>query len=118
MKSPVYGRLSAIPDEFFSRPFLISRATIALFAILTLLQLAALIILHVLTIVFRSYRSVKASSFKLNQVVFVGCYSFVFTILVFLVIDLNTLDNLSTMILCNMGWVWLLSITSTLMFGM
>ncbi len=56
-----------IPDSFPDQSMSISCALLAVFIAITLFQLTALIILHILTIKYRHDPSVKASSLKLNQ---------------------------------------------------
>ena len=106
----------SISDKFEDEIQGISKAVVVLFLTTTLLQLAVLICFHVLTIKYRFYPSVKASSFKLNIILYVGCYVLVIFLLVETVGRL-WFDVFPTSFVCNLTTVWMLPIIFTLIFG-
>ena len=106
----------SISDKFEDEILRVSKAVVVLFLTITLLQLAVLICLHVLTIKYRSYPLVKASSFKLNIILYVGCYALVIFLLVETVGRLS-FDVFPTSFVCNLTTVWMLPVIFTLIFG-
>ena len=109
-------KLVSIPDVFDSVVQGVSKELVVTFLIITLLQLAVVLVLHVLTIRYRSYPSVKASSFKLNIFLFVGCYALIILLLVETVGRL-WFDEFPTSFVCNLTTVWMLPIMFTVVFG-
>ena len=106
-----------ISDSFFDQKQSVGVTTAAIFLVLALLQLAILVLLHVLTIKYRSHPSVKASSVKLNQLLYIGCYIFILTLLLFTIRELSDFTDYTALIVCNLGWAWLLPMSFTLTFG-
>ena len=106
-----------IPDNFADQISSIPVALAVVFFIIAFIQLVILIILHVLTIKWRLQHTVKASSVKLNQLMYIGCYLFLFTLLLHTIRGLRKFDSFTTVFLCNLTWAWLLPISFTLTFG-
>ena len=88
-----------------------------IFLIIVLLQLATIIVLHVLTLTYHSYPSVKASGIKLNQFLHIGCYIFILAILLLTVQEIHQFSEYTMAVLCNLTTAWLLPISFTLTFG-
>ena len=58
-------------------PFIIKRLNTIIAVCFTFIEIAALLLAiptHVINIVYRNFTTIKASSYRLNQFVFVGCY--------------------------------------------
>ena len=112
-----YITLEAIDSQFPNQVYRINVATCVIFLIVWFIELAGMIIVHVLTIKYRNYPSVKASSPKLTQLIFIGTYLFFFTMLIHILRNYSLFDDFTTMFFCNMTWGWLLPISFTLTFG-
>ncbi len=109
--------LDAIEGEFPDENFNIGPGVFAALFIVTVLELVVLITLHVLTIKYRFSQSVKASSPKLSQLTFIGCYLIIFTLFLYMFRSYLLLDDYTSVFLCNLTWAWLLPISFTLAFG-
>ncbi len=102
------------PDEFNER----NPKLLAAFVAITILQLVVLVIFHALTIKYRHYPSVKATSLKLNQIMYVGCYLFILTLFLYIAnIGYQVFNDPVTEIMCNLHWAWLFPFSFTLTFG-
>ena len=109
--------LDAIEGEFADEHFSIGPGVFAALLIVIVLELVVLITLHVLTIKYRFSQSVKASSPKLSQLTFIGCYLIIFTLFLYMFRRYLLFDDYSSVFLCNLTWAWLLPISFTLAFG-
>ena len=111
------GNVASISDQFGAVNLHMSNEVVGIIITIALVQLIILVTLNVLTFIYRKYPSVKASSLKLNQLIFIGCYLFVLTIIIFTVSQLVDGLPLVTKILCNITWSWLLPLSLTLSLG-
>ena len=109
--------LDAIEGEFPNKNFNIGPGVFAVLFIVTVLELVILITLHVLTIKYRFSQSVKASSPKLSQITFIGCYLLILTLFLYIFRRYLLLDDYTSVFLCNLTWAWLLPISFTLAYG-
>ena len=100
-----------LPDTFPVSYSVPNNALVALFVFIVLLELIFLIVLHTLTVFYRKHKSVKASSFILNQFAFFGCY------LYFLGLLLLALNYHAVGIICHTVWAWCFPIAFTIMIG-
>lgn len=66
-----------ISDKFVTKPVVVHPALLILALILATLLLAFTLVLQIVTIAYRNYSSVKASSVHLNHFIYLGCYLFV-----------------------------------------
>lgn len=106
-----------INDEFDNQPITVHPAVAAIMVLLLTVQLVAVIALHVLTIKYRNYRSVKASSPRINQVIFIGVYMLIAANGIYAIYKAIDLSDESVERFCQVMWPWLLSIGFTLIFG-
>ena len=83
----------------------VSGIAAAFFTLCAILTAILVISAHVLTIVYRDYKSVKASSSRLNHFVYVGCYMILFTIVVYTVTHAFELSYGAQTTLCNIT-IW------------
>ena len=90
---------------------------IAFFALLLFMWFFVLVTLHVLTVVYRNSKSVKASSPKLNHFAFIGTYLSVFGLLLFLFLQVEEHLSFAYGPICHAAWVWILPIGLTLSIG-
>ena len=103
-----------IDDEFAIRNEPARQGVATFFGIVTFIQLVVIIVLHILTIVYRDHRSVKASSPKLNHFSFVGIYLVVVGILLNVINEHPRLSDTVKAHLCQAVWCWFLPIGFTL----
>ena len=94
----------ANPDNFIDSNFPWKRldTTIAVFFII--IEIAALLLAipaHVINIVYRNYTTIKASSYRLNQFVFVGCYLVIIGALFYTLSETIKVHTTTQTVLCN-----------------
>ena len=91
----------------------------AFFTLVTLTQLVIIVSLHILSVVYRNYRSIKASNPKLHHLIFAGCYLLVFTESMYIwplkTIPSTSLEQKGAVCLVTLGW--LLPVSWTLVFA-
>ena len=73
-------------------------------------------IVHVLNIVCREAKSVKASSTRLNHFAYVGCYLVLLATMIYSIMEFSTLSLASKTVLCN-AFPWCLIVGCTLIFS-
>ena len=94
-----------LPDTFPSDNIHVSRIAAAFVNLCVILTAMLVISAHVLTIVYRDYKSVKASSSRLNHFVYVGCYMILITIVIYTVTHAFELSYGAQTSLCNIT-IW------------
>ena len=73
--------------------------------------------LHILNTVYENYKTIKASSSRLNHFAYVGCYCILLALLVYTIVEaFSTSPLIATTVLCNFI-PWLISIGFSLVFG-
>ena len=72
--------------------------------------------LHILNTVYENYKTIKASSSRLNHFAYVGCYCILLAVLIYTMVEAFSTSPLATTVLCNFI-PWLISIGSSLVFG-
>ena len=113
LKSPEF-----IDGKIEERLVAISPYLAAFVSIILLVQTALIITTHVLTVVYRKYPSIKATSPKLNHFAFIGCYIFIAGALLFTVYSgIRLLDGNVRGAFCQAIWSWLFPIGYTLLFA-
>lgn len=112
------GKPDFIDDEIEDRLIVVSPYLAAFFAIILILQSALAVILHILTFVYRKYSSIKATSPKLNHLIFLGCYLLIVGALIYSIYKgIMFLDGNIRGALCHTIWSWIFPISYTLIFG-
>ena len=71
---------------------------------------------HILNTVYENYKTIKASSSRLNHFAYVGCYCFLLALLAYTIVEAFSTSPLATTVLCNFI-PWLTSIGFSLVFG-
>ena len=90
---------------------------VAVFFILVFIVTSILVaFVHILNTVYENYKSIKASSSRLNHFAYVGCYCFLLALLVYTIVEAFSTSPLATTVLCNFI-PWLTSIGFSLVFG-
>ena len=99
----------------------VSSAIAILFLIARFIMLLFAVSIHVINIVYRTHSSIKATSPKLNHLIFIGFYSIVVYMTLYTVVEAwpHSVSNHNIMMLSSMcrALPWFLSIGSTLVFG-
>ena len=109
--------LDSIEGEFPNQFYTIDLPICVILLITIFIEFIGVIIIHALTVKYRKYQSVKASSSKLSQLTFIGMYLLLFTMFIHVLQHYFEFDKFTAVVLCNMTWGWLLPISFTLMFG-
>ena len=81
------------------------------------LELSVVIMLHILTFVYRKTKSVKATSPKLIHLAFIGSYVFITTLMLRSIIWANDFGPKIYASLCQIVWAWGLPLSFTLTLG-
>ena len=105
-----------IESDFETFELLVDPALATFSLLLTLLALVLIITAHTLSIVHRNFESVKASSYRLSQLVYIGCYVLVISIVVLSVEKVSPKTSVNKPALCTIQ-VWCLPISLTLILG-
>ena len=95
---------------------LVHPAYAAILSLITVTIIALVIVLHIISIVYREYPSIKAQSPKLNQITYVGAYMFATGTLLSILYKTIALDTVSYGNICQAIWPWLFSISFTVFF--
>ena len=90
---------------------------IAFFIVAQLVELIAVILLHIMTIVYRKSPSVKATSPKLTHLAFVGSYVFIATIMLWSMSRVTDFGPEIDAPICQVIWAWGLPLSFTLTMG-
>ena len=92
---------------------------IAFFAFLQFLWFFVTVFLHVLTVLYRNSKSVKASSPTLGHFAFAGAYLLIFGIVLLIVLEIkqHPAHVNGPLVLCHIAWAWVLPISFTLTVG-
>ena len=105
-----------IQNVFDTRRTLVHPAAAALLMLFESILLAVILVTHILTFIFRAHRAIRASSVRLTNIIYVGCYMLFGALAVYQIITVFASSELLFSISCNMfAWCW--SISYTLMFG-
>ena len=106
-----------IDDTFETVPITVLPPVAGLFMFLTTLQFLMIIATHVITIKYRKYQSIKASSPKLNHFVYAGSYGIITGALLFMVQKVLDFSEETIGNMCQAIWPWFFSIGFTLTFA-
>ena len=107
-----------IPDAFEIVPITVKVPVATIFAVITLTLLCLTVVVHVLTFMYQNYHSLKATSPKLNNLIYIGCYMLVCTTLLYEIYNaIPQLSDQEASNICHAVWAWFLPISCTLIFG-
>ena len=106
-----------ISDEFNRTYDTVLPVVAASFVVLTVILLCLILLVHIFTIIYRKHHSIRASSLKLNQLVFAGCYISVMAALLYEIHNALPLRGLAADVACHATVAWLIPIGYTLIFG-
>ena len=105
-----------IEDEFKSGHVHLLLTAAVLTLVVAGIEVLLVIAAHLLTVFYHNYKSVKASSPRLNHFVFVGCYLVLFAVVIYTIRQEFHLCYFVHTVFCNL-FLWCVSISFTLMFG-
>ena len=87
-----------------------------LYFVLTVVALMLIIPAQVVNVLYRGHKSIKASSHKLNHIIFIGCYSAILCILIYILSNTLVLSFVAHSIICNLYYI-LFNLGFTLVFA-
>ena len=96
---PQYTSDTFISDRFENKTVVLYHLLVALGLLVTIALVATTVILQVMTIVYRNYSSVKASSVQLNHFIYLGCY--LYAVAIFSSTLRQIVPSVNGDILCN-----------------
>ena len=107
-----------VSDTFESTSTTVKAPVAAVLAAITTALFGLIVAAHVVTVVNRKYHSLKASSPKLNHLIYIGCYIFIGgTLLYEIKKAIPQLTDQEASHGCHTLWAWLFPISTTLIFG-
>lgn len=118
-KLPLLSSGNFIPDKFETELVALNIYAAGTFIVLLIVALVWTVSLHIINVVYRYTASIKATSPKLNHVIFIGCYMIMAATMIFIVSNSfkSHTSNISLQgFLCNAFW-WLMVLGFTLIFG-
>ena len=108
-----------ITDTFHTELVTLDIRAAVLFIVLQIVALVSTVSLHIINVIYRHSAALKATSPKLNHIIFLGCYSCIAATMIFIVLGSfkPTTPNFAVQdFLCNAFW-WLLVLGFTIIFG-
>ena len=110
------GDSEFVKNSFESMELVVHPALASHFLLITVLALVPLIGTHVTTLVHRRFPAIRASSYRLGQLAFIGCYLIVFCFLCFTIEKVAPSTSVDTTSLCVIQ-AWCLPLGLTLILG-
>ena len=105
-----------IKSSFQSMELVVNPTLASFFLLSFLLVLAIIISTHVATLAFHNFPDIRASSYRLGQLAFIGCYLIVFCFLCFTIEKVAPSTSVDTTSLCVIQ-AWCLPLGLTLILG-
>ena len=112
----IFGDGVFVESTFESMELVVHPALASLFLLIAVLALVLIISTHVATLVFSSFPAIRASSYHLGQLAFIGCYLIVLCFLCFTIREVATSTSVSITSLCVIP-AWCLPLGLTLILG-
>ena len=108
-----------ITDTFHTELVTLDIRAAVLFIVLQIVAFVLTVSLHIINVIYRHSAALKATSPKLNHIIFLGCYMIIAATMIFIVLGSfkPTTPNFAVQdFLCNAFW-WLLVLGFTIIFG-
>ena len=105
-----------VQSAFELKELLVHPALAGVFLLFTLSALVLIIIAHVITLIYRNFSAIRASSYLLGQLAFIGCYIITVCSVSFTVQKVAPSEVVNTTSLCVIQ-VWCLPLGFTLVLG-
>ena len=115
-KLVLVGDAEFVENSFESMELVVHPALASLFLLVAVSVLVIVVSTHALTLVFQSFPAVRASSYRLGQLAFIGCYLILFCFLCFTVERVAPTTSVNTTSLCVLQ-AWSLPLGFTLILG-
>ena len=112
----IVGSPKFVKSNFESRELLAHPALAALFLFFTAIALLLTITAHLLTLIYHKYKDIRASSYRLSQLSFIGCYIITISTVCFTVQKALPTSSVNTTALCGIQ-AWCIPIGLTLILG-
>ena len=115
-REPLYYHSPLVKNSFeaVTLKIVIGLAVVVILIVAVTTVLVAFV--HILNTVYENYKSIKASSSRLNHFAYVGCYCVLLALLAYTIVEAFSTSPLATTVLCNFI-PWLTSIGFSLVFG-
>ena len=115
-REPLYYHSPLVKNSFevVTLKIVIGLAVVVILVVAVTSVLVAFV--HILNTVYENYKSIKASSSRLNHFAYVGCYCVLLALLAYTIVEAFSTSPLATTVLCNFI-PWLTSIGFSLVFG-
>lgn len=97
-----------IEDSFPESPIVVELALAVFFYFLLSVELAVTVFTHVMTVAYHKTPSIKASSIRLNQLIFVGCYLLSLGVLLYITINAFPLEDEPLGWVCHLTFAWMI----------
>ena len=110
------GSGTYVENTFQSWEVLVYPSLAALFLLFTAIALLLIITAHLLTLIYHKYKDIRASSYRLSQLSFIGCYIITISTVCFTVQKAVPTSSFNTTALCGIQ-AWCLPIGLTLILG-
>lgn len=107
-----------ISDQVDQQPVTIVTPLSAVFATALAIQLVVIAFTHILIVAFRNYKHIKASSPRLNHLIYIGSYVLGAGALIYAIfkaVPMN--DQIGNIVVCQLPWLWFFPAGFTLVFG-
>ena len=105
-----------VDDSFPSKKVVVHPILGGSVVLITILVLALIVAVHILTLLYNKFSYIRASSYRVGQLTFIGCYMIVLCLLCFTLQKISSTPAISTTTLCVIQ-VWSLSLGFTLILG-
>ena len=112
----IVGDATFVESSFESKELVVHPALAGLFLLIATVALVVIISVHILTLVYNKFSSVRASSYRLGQLAFIGCYIIVLCSVCFTAQKLAPSTSVHTASLCVIQ-AWSLPLGLTLILG-
>ena len=112
-----YEHYYPLVENSFELVYLKVATGLAIVVLLAIIVTSVLLaFLHILNTVYEKYKTIKASSSRLNHFAYVGCYCFLLVLLIYTIVESFSISSLAITVLCDFI-PWLASIGFSLVFG-
>ena len=112
----IVGSPKFVANTFESSELLAHPALASLFLFFTAIALLLIITAHLLTLIYHKYKDIRASSYRLSQLSFIGCYIITISTVCFTVQKAAPTSSVNTTALCGIQ-AWCLPVGLTLILG-
>ena len=110
------GTADFVENDFEAVELLVHPALATLFLLSTAVALVLILTAHVLTLIYHNFTTIKASSYRLSQLIFAGCYILVISIIALSAEKVAPSSMVNIPSLCAIQ-AWSLPLSATLILG-